>query len=154
MNITLDKQSATDGIIKIALAESDYQPKVEEKTKELKEINSQLEERIKKEVEENLKKDRLLSQQQKMISMGQMIENIAHQWRQPLSIISTIASGMKIQKQIGSLEDSEIENNLESIIKKTQYLSTTIDQLDNFISKEDNIIYIKKDGTEGVYESH
>ncbi|TXH26440.1 MAG: trigger factor [Cyclobacteriaceae bacterium] len=34
MNITLDKQSATDGIIKIALAESDYQPKVEEKTKE------------------------------------------------------------------------------------------------------------------------
>lgn len=34
MNITLDKQSATDGIIKIALAESDYQPKVEEKIKD------------------------------------------------------------------------------------------------------------------------
>ena len=53
--------------------------KVEEKTKELRQINSNLEIRIKKEVHENLKKDRLLSQQQKMISMGQMIENIAHQ---------------------------------------------------------------------------
>lgn len=49
---------------------------------------------------------------------------------------------MKIQKQIGTLEDIDIEKNLESIIKKTQYLSNTIDQLDNFISKEDNIIDI------------
>ena len=34
MNITLDKASATDGLIKITLNESDYQPKVEEKVKE------------------------------------------------------------------------------------------------------------------------
>ena len=47
--------------------------KVDEKTKKLREINSELEIRIKKEVDENLKKDRLLSQQQKMISMGQML---------------------------------------------------------------------------------
>jgi len=68
---------------------SSLKEKVEEKTKELREINNNLEIRIKKEVEENLRKDRLLSQQQKMISMGQMIENIAHQWRQPLSLITT-----------------------------------------------------------------
>ncbi|MFW2454220.1 histidine kinase, partial [Aliarcobacter butzleri] len=63
----------------------------DEKTKELKDINNELEDRIKKEIEENLKKDRLLSQQQKMVTMGQMIENIAHQWRQPLSLITTSA---------------------------------------------------------------
>ena len=73
---------------------SSLKEKVEEKTKELREINNNLELRIKKEVEENLKKDRLLSQQQKMISMGQMIENIAHQWRQPLSLITTGISGI------------------------------------------------------------
>lgn len=33
MNITLDKKSTTDGLIKITLSESDYQPKVEEKIK-------------------------------------------------------------------------------------------------------------------------
>ena len=112
------------------------------KEEELNQLNKELEERIKLAVEENNKKEKVIQKQHYTNQTAELINNIAHQWRQPLSIISTIASGMKIQKQIGSLEDSEIENNLESIIKKTQYLSTTIDQLDNFISKEDNIIDI------------
>ena len=112
------------------------------KEEELNQLNKELEERIKLAVEENNKKEKVIQKQLYTNQTAELINNIAHQWRQPLSIISTIASGMKIQKQIGSLEDSEIENNLESIIKKTQYLSTTIDQLDNFISKEDNIIDI------------
>ena len=112
------------------------------KEEELNQLNKELEERIKLAVEENNKKEKVIQKQLYTNQTAELINNIAHQWRQPLSIISTIASGMKVQKQIGSLEDSEIENNLESIIKKTQYLSTTIDQLDNFISKEDNIIDI------------
>ena len=45
-------------------------------------------------------KKEILSQQSKMIAMGEMIENIAHQWRQPLSIISTVASGVKLEKEV------------------------------------------------------
>ena len=41
-------------------------------------------------------KERLLYQQSKMASIGEMIENIAHQWRQPLSVISTAATGIKV----------------------------------------------------------
>ena len=89
--------------------------KVEEKTKELRQINSELEIRIKKEVEDNLKKDRLLSQQQKMVSMEQMIENIAHQWRQPLSLITTSASGIKLKKQLNDLDDDFLNNTLDNI---------------------------------------
>jgi len=110
--------------------------KVDIKTKELLEINSELESRIKLEVEENLKKDRLLSQQSKMISMGQMIENIAHQWRQPLSLITTGASGIKIKKQVDDLSDEFLYSTLDSIIETSNYLSNTIDDFRNFYKPE------------------
>jgi signal transduction histidine kinase/ABC-type nitrate/sulfonate/bicarbonate transport system substrate-binding protein len=106
--------------------------KVEEKTKELRDINSKLELRIKKEVEENLKKDRLLSQQQKMVSMGQMIENIAHQWRQPLSLITTGVSGIKLKKELNDLDDKFLNETLNSILNTSKYLSNTIDDFRYF----------------------
>ena len=120
--------------------------KVEEKTKELREINNNLELRIKKEVEENLKKDRLLSQQQKMVSMGQMIENIAHQWRQPLSLITTGISGIKLKKQINDLDNEFLDKTLDSILNTSKYLSNTIDDFRYFFKpqKEKNDFYLEK----------
>ena len=110
--------------------------KVEEKTKELRQINSDLEIRIKKEVEENLKKDRLLSQQQKMISMGQMIENIAHQWRQPLSLITTSISGIKLKKQLNDLDDEFLYKTIDNVLNTSKYLSNTIDDFRYFFKPE------------------
>ena len=114
----------------------ELQNKVEEKTKELIVINAQLEHRIKQEVEKNLKKDRILSRQSKMASMGEMIENIAHQWRQPLSIISTGASGLKLQKEMNNLNDEVFEETLEAIIKTSNYLSSTIDDFRYFFKPQ------------------
>ena len=57
--------------------------------------------RIRQELNENRKKDHLLNQQTKMAAMGEMLANIAHQWRQPLSVITSIASSMKVQKELG-----------------------------------------------------
>lgn len=127
-------------------ANNSLKDKVEEKTKELRQINSDLEIRIKKEVEENLRKDRLLSQQQKMVSMGQMIENIAHQWRQPLSLITTSASGIKLKKQINDLDDEFLNNTLDSILNTSIYLSNTIDDFRYFFKpqKEKEDFYLEK----------
>ena len=106
--------------------------KVEEKTKELVLINSQLEQRIKNAVDENLKKDRIMSQQSKMAAIGEMMENIAHQWRQPLSLITTGSSGLKIKKELGVLEDKFMIDTLDSIIQSATNLSTTIDEFRDF----------------------
>ena len=120
--------------------------KVEEKTKELRQINNELEIRIKEEVEENLKKDRLLSQQQKMVSMGQMIENIAHQWRQPLSLITTGVSGIKLKKQLNDLDDVFFYETLDSILNTSKYLSNTIDDFRYFFKpqKEKEVFYLEE----------
>ena len=77
---------------------------------------------------------KILEQQAKLASMGEMIGNIAHQWRQPLSIISTSASGMKMQADFNQeLTNEEISNFSELITKQTEYLSNTIDNFRDFL---------------------
>ena len=63
----------------------------------------------------------------KMAQMGEMIGNIAHQWRQPLSVISTSASGMMLEKEYDILSDEKFKVHCENILKNSEFLSETID---------------------------
>jgi PAS domain S-box-containing protein len=76
---------------------------------------------------------KLMESQSKLASMGEMIGNIAHQWRQPLSLISTIASGLKVKIEFGQFNEKDIIPDMDNIIKQTTYLSNTIDDFRNFI---------------------
>jgi len=77
-----------------------------------------------------------LLQQSRSSAMGEMIENIAHQWRQPLSTISIIASGAKVRKKMNMIDDEEIIESYEKIMNHTKYLSTTIDDFRGFLKKD------------------
>ena len=85
------------------------------------------------------RKDNLLFQQSKMASMGEMIGNIAHQWRQPLSIISTCASGVKFEKEFAVLSDERLNESMDMIVTNAQYLSRTIDDFRNFFKSDKKI---------------
>ncbi|MEA3315708.1 MAG: HAMP domain-containing sensor histidine kinase, partial [Campylobacterota bacterium] len=113
---------------------------VEAKTKDLKDINKTLEVRIKEEVQKNRKKDSLIHQQTKLASMGEMIGNIAHQWRQPLSVISTASSGMQLQKEYGLLTDELFQESCNTINTNSQFLSATIDDFQNYIKGDTKIV--------------
>ncbi len=89
--------------------------------------------------EENKKSEQALINQSKMASMGEMLRNIAHQWRQPLSTISTAASGIKIQKEMGVLDDNEFDNTMDAIVDTTQYLSQTVNDFQNFFKMDSDI---------------
>ena len=102
----------------------------------LKKLNRRLEERIEEEIKKNDEKNRILVQQSRMASMGEMLENIAHQWRQPLSTISVCASGMEVKKEIGVLDDDDFYKSINHIKQATNYLSNTIDDFRNFFSKD------------------
>ncbi|MGA1933246.1 sensor histidine kinase [Arcobacter sp. YIC-464] len=92
--------------------------------------------KIEEEIKLNHEKDKLLFQQSKMASLGEMLQNIAHQWRQPLSVISTAASGLKLKKDYNILDDNSIDDTVKVIMKSTTYLSKTIDDFRNFYKKE------------------
>ncbi len=106
---------------------------LEENKQQLQLLNENLEKKVKEEVSKNRDKDRVLFEQSKMAALGEMIGNIAHQWRQPLSAISTGVSSMQLQKELNLLSDDDFQNNCRSINKNVEYLSKTIDDFRNFI---------------------
>jgi len=93
---------------------------------------------INRKIVEIARQQRVLAQQSKMVAMGEMIENIAHQWRQPLSIISTCSTGLKLNKDYGNLTDELFYSNLKSINDSAQYLSQTIDDFRNYYQKSND----------------
>ena len=96
-------------------------------------------------IDKNNKQQRILSQQAKMAAMGEMLGNIAHQWRQPLSVITTVATGMKLQKEFDSLDDETFDKSIDNITNSALYLSDTIEDFRNFFrtDKEETLFSVK-----------
>ncbi len=80
--------------------------------------------------------EQIMMQQSKMASMGEMLSNIAHQWRQPLSVISTVASGVKMKKQFATIGDDELIKYMDDIGNSVEFLSKTIDDFSDFFKPD------------------
>lgn len=111
--------------------------RVQEQTKALVELNQTLEERVKEEVEKNREKDRFLFQQSRLASMGEMIANIAHQWRQPLSELTiTLYQMKKVYTKQDNNKDEAFEQSYMHAKKIISKMSETIEDFRNFFSPE------------------
>jgi len=108
--------------------------KVNKKTKELQKLNKNLEIRVRKEVENNRKKDRIMFQQAKLASLGEMLQNIAHQWRQPLGSLALIIQSFQTKNMVGKLTDEFIEKKVNEGLNIAQNMSATIDDFRNFFN--------------------
>ena len=91
------------------------------------------------------KQDEIITYQSKMAAIGEMIENIVHQWRQPLSVISAAASGIKFKDEMNVVQDGDIEKTMNQINISVQHLSQTITDFRNFfkINKAKNLFVLK-----------
>ncbi len=102
---------------------------------EIKTLNLQLEERIKKELESKLNVEKLLIQQSKMAEMGNMLSVILHQWKQPLSVISVISSGMQMQMEFEDKTDNEkLKKSFEEITEQVNFMTDTANDFKEFFS--------------------
>ena len=89
-------------------------------------------------------KNKQLMIKSKNASLGELIQNISHQWRQPLSLISTTASTMQLKNEMGILELESIDKFTTDIVNTAQYLSDTIDMFrDNFVSTDEFKVQFK-----------
>ena len=119
---------------------------VEKKTKELQELNLNLQNKVEEKISEIRKKDKALIQQSKMAAMGEMIGAIAHQWRQPINSLA-----INIQLLIDMAENNEcdidtVSKFVERNMKTIQFMSDTIDDFRNFLKedKEKTVFDVKK----------
>lgn len=102
---------------------------------ELEEQNKELEKLVAIEVEKNRQKDKILFQQNKMASMGEMLNNIAHQWRQPLMELSSLFIPIEARLNYDiEIDRKELEESIHKLNDITKYMSNTIDDFRDFFA--------------------
>jgi signal transduction histidine kinase len=103
---------------------------LEDKSRELYELNQSLEQKVQDQLD-------LLLRQSKHAAMGEMMDAIAHQWKQPLSVISTSSSTLAFRNSRGMIEEGEIEKTNEKILLQIQHLTDTMDQFRKFFRPDE-----------------
>ena len=98
----------------------------------LKQLSEDLERRVQEEAAKNREKDHLLIQQSRMAAMGEMIGNIAHQWRQPLNALGLMLANIKDAWQYNELTGDYLIETTTKGGQLVQKMSATIDDFRNF----------------------
>ena len=105
---------------------------------ELRMLHKNLEARVGGMVADLRRKDMAMIQQNRMAAMGEMIGNIAHQWRQPLNTISLIVQSLQTEYDSGTLTREEMHNDIHEVIELLLHMSRTIEDFRNFF-REDKV---------------
>jgi PAS domain S-box-containing protein len=106
--------------------------KLQRKKQLLQELNDTLERRVEDEVEKNRKKDIMLIQQNRQAALGEMLDHIAHQWKQPLNSISLIVQEMAYSSSDGELTDEHVQATNGTIMSLLDHMAQTIDVFRGF----------------------
>lgn len=91
-----------------------------------------LELKIQEEINQRLNQEKLLMQQNKLAAMGNMLGNIAHQWRQPISEINAILMEVEAISRYGSLSQEHLLKNIRACYEVTEHMSETIIDFQTF----------------------
>ena len=118
----------------LELLNRELEIRVEAKTKALKELNETLEIRVKEEIQKNEEKQKVMFWQSRFASLGEMLANIAHQWRQPLTELSfTLFS---LRKAAIEANEKELETMYGESKELIQSMSNTIEDFSNFFKPD------------------
>jgi C4-dicarboxylate-specific signal transduction histidine kinase len=102
------------------------------KQQELEALNRSLEQRVREELERNREKEHLLIQQSRLAAMGEMIGNIAHQWRQPLNVVGLLVQSLPEARRNGELTEESLDETVRQAMEVIGYMSRTINDFRNF----------------------
>jgi chemotaxis family two-component system sensor kinase Cph1 len=116
------------------------------KQQQLETLNRSLEDRISATVSELRQRDQILIQQGRLAAMGEMINNIAHQWRQPLNNIGLIVQNLQMSCEAGTLTPDEMDREVDRAMEVIMHMSHTIDDFRNFFrpEKEKHLFTVNK----------
>ena len=102
----------------------------------LHKLNASLERRIERQVSKMREKDLLLHHQSRLAQMGELLSNIAHQWRQPLSRLTSLFMQAQLEVKTGKFEELDFETLIEQNNKIVEHMSQTIEDFTHFFQKD------------------
>ncbi|MFT5836003.1 MAG: signal transduction histidine kinase [Sulfurimonas sp.] len=103
-----------------------------EYTYKLKTHNKNLKNSVNAALKQERAKDKILIEQSRLASMGEMIEQIAHQWRQPLNDLGLLNQDLYFKQQLGTMKEEDFIKTHESMDSSIKYMSDTIDDFRNY----------------------
>ena len=101
-------------------------------------LNTLLQEKVNENVVLLRKNDKILIEQSRFAAMGEMIEQIAHQWRQPLNTLALLNQNFYFKIQLGNVKKDDAVTTHDQINEQLQYMSQTIDDFRNFSNPSKN----------------
>ena len=101
--------------------------KIEHDSKELMQLNLRLKEKVTREVVQRKSQEKMLLQQCRLASMGEMIDSIAHQWRQPLMHINAVLLNLDRTIEVEYSANSYLDGKMSEVIDLTTHMSQTIE---------------------------
>ena len=101
---------------------------------ELSSYRLHLEQRVEEEIAKRQEKERLLFQQSKLAAMGEMIGAVAHQWMQPIQVISAYASALEIDYHDKLVDEAYIQNYYKDMELQINHLVSTLQEFRSFLS--------------------
>jgi len=96
-------------------------------TKELEDLNQNLNTRVENQIKINQEKDMMLTLLHTQAQLGSTLEMILHQWRQPISAITSTLSTIQVYQETEILTDDILNENIKNVMRYTNHLNTTIE---------------------------
>jgi len=102
-----------------------------------------LEKQVNLQIEELRQKDKVLFQQSKLASMGEMMDAIAHQWKQPLNAISILTSGLEVKLDFDDINKEILKDCIGNTRDQIDHLVETIDEFRGFFRSQPDLKFVK-----------
>jgi len=103
------------------------------------------------EIEKNRKNEKLLLQQSKMAAMGEMMDAVAHQWKQPLNALSMYSELIKSDYEDGSVDQAYVDQFRDDIQTQIDHMVNTLDEFRTFFRpNKDNQHFLLSDVVNSV----
>ncbi len=135
-NATKVLQNIRSGNLGTRLSKETNNESLNELKNMINDMIDNLELKIQEEIDKRLKQEQILIQQSKLAAMGEMIGNIAHQWRQPLAQISAILMNMKVTYDFDNFSKEYLGTKIKEANTLTNYMSQTISDFQNFFNPQ------------------
>lgn len=119
---------------------------IDDYVEQLKIFNLELEDRVREGVAKQQLQERMMIHQSRQAAMGEMLESIAHQWRQPLNIIGLASTSLETEFALGIMKEEDFYDKMLIIANNINYMSETIDDFRSFLdpAKDKQIFSPKK----------
>jgi len=140
-------KNTTHEINTIASTANEMMHNISEYLQELQTFNTQLEHQVQEKVQELQLQEKMMIHQSRQAAMGEMLESIAHQWRQPLNIIGLSCANLETEYQLGLMDAKNFTEKMKIISTNINYMSSTIDDFRNFLNPDRNLSYFNPTNT-------